>query len=73
MSEKEKVPYITRIENQRDSLIEALKTVEAYHAAEERIKQTAYKSDARKVADLAYKAMRHAIEKAKNQLGGLYV
>ena len=71
MSE-EKVPYIKRLENQRDVLIEALKSVEEYHRSLDRVRETAYKSDAEKVVALAKMAMRNAIERAKYQLGGLY-
>jgi len=68
----EKVPYIKRLENQRDALLKALKAVEEWHKAEDRVKTAAYKSDAKKGADIAKVAMIRAIAEAKNSLGGLY-
>ncbi len=70
MSE-EKVPYIKRLENHREVLIEAVQSVLAYMEADERERTCAYKYDAGKITDAAYIRMKATIEKAKGQLGGL--
>jgi len=66
------VPYIKRLENQRDVLVRALKSVEAYNAATDRYNATAYKSDAMKALNVAKKEMQTAINEAKSILGGIY-
>lgn len=68
----EKVPYITKIENQRDACIKALKAIETYHASLVRVANAAYKSDALKEANIAKATMVDAVNEAKKQLGGLY-
>ena len=71
MSEPQ-VPYIKRLENQRDALIKALKSCEAYEAAIDRANTTAYRFDALKEAKSVKTARDQAISEAKNLLGGLY-
>lgn len=71
MSE-EKVPYIKRLENQRDLLIKTLKSVEAYNSAVDKHNNTSYKSDALKGMNTAKAEMLRFIAEAKNTLGGLY-
>lgn len=73
MSDEKGMPYIKRLEMQRDALIETLKALEAYHAAEERLKNTTYKADAQKQANAAYAKFQTAMSNAKSILGGLYV
>ena len=71
MSE-EKVPYIKRLEYQRDALVKALKTIELYHDAVSRSTNTGYPGDAAKAVLETKKVMERAISDAKNLLGGLY-
>ena len=73
MSETEKpVPYIKRLENQRDACIKAMKAMEAYEDALARANNTSYKADAQKAANKLGQEMLTAISEAKNLLGGSY-
>ena len=72
MSDEKTVPYIKRLENQRDICIKAIKSVEAYHAALDRADNTSYRSDALKTAALLKKEMQKSIGEAKTLLGGTY-
>lgn len=72
MADDKAVPYIKRLENQRDACIAALKSIEAYHAALERADNTAYRSDALKYARSLKIEMDSKLSEAKNLLGGIY-
>ena len=73
MSENEKpVPYIKRLENQRDALIAALKAFETHEEAVEKSLNSSYKADAVKTA-VKMKVIRdNVVSEAKKLLGGLY-
>jgi hypothetical protein len=72
MSEEKHVPYIKRLENQRDACIKAMKAMEAYEAALARASNTVYKADALKYATKLGNEMTTAISEAKKLLGGSY-
>ena len=72
MSDEKTVPYIKRLENQRDACIGVMKAVEAYHAALERADNTAYRTDALKLARSLKTEMESKLSEAKILLGGAY-
>lgn len=69
----EKVPYIKRLEIDRDVLLQATKSADRYVNAMKRLHTTNYdRPSAGKEADMAYDALLRDIETAKAQLGGRY-
>ena len=68
----EKVPYIKRLEIQRDALVRALKSVDAFNEAMARADTCAYKYDAFKHAGILKKKVQKEMDEAKSILGGAY-
>jgi len=59
-----------KLESEVAVLTAALKAVDSYHAAVERVGNCAYKSDAKKMATDRWFEMADAIRSAKNHFGG---
>ena len=70
MTDAPKLPYIKRLELEKEKLTTALMLVLEYHRANDFINQTGRKSDAIKAANEIHQKMKVAIKDALQTTGG---
>jgi len=70
VSELPKMPYIKRLEFEKEKLTNALKLVLEHRKAQDFVNITGYKADAQKVANEIRGRMESAINEALNITGG---